>query len=243
MRSRLLFGLEEKYGIKLKKEKVANLKNAVDDGILQLQYAIAEFLMDRNGKGRETAVRGTALDQLIQIVKNVVEKCFPNKLEILIGKKACVPGFFRPSKNWDIVVKNNNDIIAAIELKSLVRSHGNNYNNRVEECLGCALDIKTYYKNLNKPCPFLGYLLVINDEECTQKKRRNFDLMMKKFTDTSYLDRKRIECEELVNQNIYHSAQLIEFTPHPKYCEQVEVNHSGFNIFLNNLIDHIQNVI
>jgi Restriction endonuclease XhoI len=229
--------------LKRKVEKVGKMEfqNIIEYGIIQLQDAIVQFLKNRNGKGRETAIKGTSLDQLVFIIDNVINKCFfKHNLTIFTGKKATVPGYFRPSKNWDLVVRNGNDIIAAIELKSLVRSHGNNYNNRVEECLGCSVDLKKYFEHANKPCPFLGYLLVINDEECTQRKRRNCKVMMDKFIDTGYIDRKRIECEELVNEDIYHSAQLVEFTPSDQDDhDNVQVNYKGFSIFLNKLVNHI----
>jgi hypothetical protein len=55
-------------------------------------------------------------------------------------KARTLPGYYRPSKEWDLVVVCENDLVAAIEVKSQVRSFGNNFNNRVEEALGNATD-------------------------------------------------------------------------------------------------------
>ena len=42
-----------------------------------------------------------------------------------------LPGFFRPTKEWDLVVVVDGNLIAAIELKSQIGpSFGNNFNNR-----------------------------------------------------------------------------------------------------------------
>lgn len=42
-----------------------------------------------------------------------------------------LPGFFRPTKEWDIIVLVDGNLIAAIELKSQIGpSFGNNFNNR-----------------------------------------------------------------------------------------------------------------
>jgi hypothetical protein len=42
-----------------------------------------------------------------------------------------LPGYFRPTKLWDLLVINEGRLIAAIELKSQVGpSFGNNFNNR-----------------------------------------------------------------------------------------------------------------
>lgn len=47
-----------------------------------------------------------------------------------------LPGYFRPTKLWDILVIHKNQLIAAIELKSQVGpSFGNNFNNRGKETL------------------------------------------------------------------------------------------------------------
>ena len=62
-------------------------------------------------------------------------------------KKTVLPGFFRPTKEWDLLVVLDNELIASIELKSHIGpSFGNNFNNRVEEALGSATDIRTAYR-------------------------------------------------------------------------------------------------
>jgi restriction endonuclease XhoI-like protein len=53
-----------------------------------------------------------------------------------------LPGYYRPSKRWDLVVVERGALIAAIELKSHVGpSFGNNFNNRAEEAIGSATDV------------------------------------------------------------------------------------------------------
>jgi hypothetical protein len=53
-----------------------------------------------------------------------------------------LPGHFRPNKAWDLVVVHKEVLVAAIELKALGGpSYGKNYNNRVEEALGNAVDL------------------------------------------------------------------------------------------------------
>jgi hypothetical protein len=48
-----------------------------------------------------------------------------------------LPGYFRPTKLWDLLIINEGRLIAAIELKSQVGpSFGNNFNNRTEEAIG-----------------------------------------------------------------------------------------------------------
>ena len=71
-------------------------------------------------------------------------------LERYIFRKKAVelPGFFRPTKEWDLLVVREHTLIAAIEAKSQVGpSFGNNFNNRTEEAMGSALDLWTAFGN------------------------------------------------------------------------------------------------
>src|SRR5665647_3177740 len=44
-----------------------------------------------------------------------------------------LPGYFRPTKLWDLLVIHKGELIAAVELKSQVGPYfGNNFNNRTE---------------------------------------------------------------------------------------------------------------
>lgn len=71
-----------------------------------------------------------------------------------------LPGYFRPTKLWDMVVMRKGRLVAAIELKSHVGpSFGNNFNNRTEEAIGTAHDFWTAYREGafgKNPKPFLG---------------------------------------------------------------------------------------
>ena len=54
-----------------------------------------------------------------------------------------IPGYFRRSKNWDVVATYKGNLVAVVELKSQVGSEGRNGNNRIEESLGNAKDAAT----------------------------------------------------------------------------------------------------
>lgn len=77
------------------------------------------------------------------------------------GVKAVVPGYFRQSKNWDIVGNDNFDNqVCAIELKSINnKSFRKNVNNRLEEAIGCGVD--ALWKN---PSLSIGYIVVCETE-------------------------------------------------------------------------------
>jgi hypothetical protein len=52
-----------------------------------------------------------------------------------------LPGFFRATKNWDVLVIHQRRLLAVFEFKSQVGSFGNNLNNRSEEVIGSAADL------------------------------------------------------------------------------------------------------
>jgi Restriction endonuclease XhoI len=58
-----------------------------------------------------------------------------------------LPGYFRPTKKWDMLIVQGANLIAAVEFKSQRGpSFGNNLNNRSEEALGSAVDLWTAYR-------------------------------------------------------------------------------------------------
>lgn len=126
-----------------------------------------------------------------------------------------MPGYYRPTKKWDLVVVDENRLVAAIELKSQVGpSFGNNFNNRVEEALGSVADIwEGYEKGLfGAVKPWLGYLFLL--EEC---ERSTSVVRLSKtpfsvdpvFECTSYKDRYRVLCKRLVRERLYDAVCFV----------------------------------
>jgi hypothetical protein len=77
-----------------------------------------------------------------------------------------LPGYYRSTKQWDLVVINDGHLSAVLKLKSQVGSLGNNFNNRTEEALGSSVDLWRAYREgafRASPQPWLGYLLLLED--------------------------------------------------------------------------------
>jgi hypothetical protein len=124
-----------------------------------------------------------------------------------------LPGYFRPSKEWDLVVVSGNDLIAAIEVKSQVGSFGNNFNNRVEEALGNATDFwAAYAKGTFRPSgrPWLGYLFMLEENPASLRPTRRIGLspypVDESFQTLSYAKRYEEVCQRLVRERLYDSA-------------------------------------
>jgi len=124
-----------------------------------------------------------------------------------------LPGFFRATKDWDLVIVENGRLIAVIELKSQVGpSFGNNLNNRTEEALGSAECFWTAYREGafgNSPQPWLGFLLLLEDCPGSTKPvgvREPHFKVLPEFQGTSYAQRYEILCRKLVRERKYNAA-------------------------------------
>lgn len=130
-------------------------------------------------------------------------------------RSTTLPGYFRPTKEWDLIVVVNGELLASVEVKSQVGSFGNNFNNRVEEALGNATDLWTAYREgAFKPSqrPWLGYLMLLQDTPASTRPVRVGEPHFAAFPDfhgTSYAARYQLLCEKLVRERLYDAACLL----------------------------------
>jgi hypothetical protein len=126
-----------------------------------------------------------------------------------------LPGYYRPTKKWDLVVMHNGHLVAAIELKSQVGpSFGNNFNNRTEEAIGNAVDVwRAYEEGTFGPVrPWLGYIFLLEESpKSTTPVRiaKSAFPVERVFHNTSYKDRYRILCKRLVRERLYDAACFV----------------------------------
>ena len=127
-----------------------------------------------------------------------------------------LPGYFRPTKLWDLLVINEGRLIAAVELKSQVGpSFGNNFNNRTEEAIGTAHDLWTAYREgaFGKHSkPFVGWMMLVEDEKASRSPVRDSSPhfpVFKEFQGASYLKRYDLLCQRLVQEQLYTTASVL----------------------------------
>ena len=127
-----------------------------------------------------------------------------------------LPGYFRPTKLWDLLVIHKGELIAALELKSQVGpSFGNNFNNRTEEAIGTAHDLWTAYREDafgKQPRPFVGWLMLVEDAPKSTSPVRDASPhypVFPEFQGASYLKRYDLLCQRLVKEQLYTNAALI----------------------------------
>lgn len=127
-----------------------------------------------------------------------------------------LPGYFRPTKLWDLLVIHEDQLIAAIELKSQVGpSFGNNFNNRTEEAIGTAHDLWTAYREGafgQQPRPFVGWMMLVEDAPASRAAvsatSPHFSVFPE-FQGASYLKRYDLLCQRLVREQLYTTAALV----------------------------------
>ncbi|WP_435009274.1 PaeR7I family type II restriction endonuclease [Tundrisphaera lichenicola] len=123
-----------------------------------------------------------------------------------------LPGWFRAEKDWDLLVIVNGMLVAAIEFKTQVGSFGNNFNNRTEEALGNAADIKAAYREgAFKPSlrPWLGYLMLLENSPKSTRPVKPVQPHFKVFPEfltASYAKRYDILMTKLVREELYDAA-------------------------------------
>lgn len=159
-----------------------------------------------------------------------------------------LPGYFRPTKKWDLLVINERRLVAAVELKSQVGpSFGNNFNNRTEEAIGTAHDFWTAYREGslgNQPKPFVGWLMMVEDEPKSRAPVRDSSPhypVFPEFRGASYLKRYDLLCERLVKENLYTAAALMasprSASATGEFCELSEL--TSLKTFVTTLAGHI----
>ena len=190
--------VEHFWSTRLKQEKKQCSKSGVKDA------------------GKRSAVTGgSQLDGFIQLLATILENTgLPD--HVIFTKKTVLPGYFRPTKSWDLVVVVDGELLATIEFKSHVGpSFGNNFNNRVEEALGSAADFLTAYREgAFKPSKktWLGWLMLLEDSDRSRTSVRVAEphfQVIEEFRGSSYTKRYELFCEKLVRERFYDATCLL----------------------------------
>lgn len=166
---------------------------------------------------RASVTAGKNMDGFVALVLDIIKANGLSHAEIHQNRALLtLPGYFRPTKLWDLLVTYKGELIVAIELKSQVGpSFGNNFNNRTEEAIGTAADFRTAFREEafgKQPRPFVGWLMMVED---APKSRKPVSISsphfpaFKAFMGTSYLTRYDLLCQRLVQEQLYTSAAVI----------------------------------
>lgn len=211
------------------------------------QKQIESGNVDQGERAGVTA--GKNMDGFIALILDIIRANGLIQAEIHQSRAVlALPGFFRPTKLWDLIVMYKGELVAAIELKSQVGpSFGNNFNNRTEEAIGTAHDFWTAYREGafgEQPRPFAGWLILVEDApgsrsevQCTSPHFPVF----REFENTSYLKRYDILCQKLVREQLYTTASVIasprEAVDNGSYSQISDM--TNIRSFVSSLAGHI----
>lgn len=203
--------------------------------------------LDQGERAGVTA--GKNMDKFLDLVRDLVRANGLAHAQIHEKRAALtLPGYFRPTKLWDLLIIYKGELIAAIELKSQVGpSFGSNFNNRTEEAIGTAHDFWTAYREEafgKQPRPFVGWLMMVEDapeSQCPVRTTSPHFPVFHEFKGVSYLQRYDLLCQKLVQEQLYTTASLLA-SPR-RAAETGEFSElsamTGLKTFVTSLAGHI----
>lgn len=181
--------------------------------------------IDAGTRGEVTG--GTQMGALEVLVSDILCQAGLKKLDVRTRTALELPGYFRATKKWDLIVVSDGALVLAMEFKSQAgKSIGNNVNNRSEEAVGSAKDIWTAFREGRfgqSPPPFLGYLFLLEDRDNVKtpvvNKEPYFQVdpefrgdahtkatRVRAYRGVSYSKRYELLCRRLVLERLYTSS-------------------------------------
>lgn len=227
--------------------------------IKQIEKAIAYFwdtkakqlVNSGDSSNRGSVVGGKQMDGFVKLLRDVaIQAGIPE--QYIITDNNYLPGYFRSSKNWDmLIISPTNKLIAAIELKSQIGSFSNNFNNRTEEAIGSAVDLWTAFREKqfpNQQAPWVGWLMVVGRDKTSLRPIKNYENyfpVRPEFNGATYLDRYRILCQKLILERHYTSAALIWTSEDKSYgdvSEDISIQRfiNSFSSYLTGVLDEFK---
>jgi len=160
---------------------------------------------------------GKQLDGFLWVIRDLLKDAGIPNAEVFTGQvDSYLPGYFRPTKRWDLLAITDGNLLASIEVKSQAGpSYGNNFNNRIEEAIGNAHDFWRAYQQgaFKTPMkPFLGYLMLLEDDAASTKPVRENEPhyeVLPEFKNASYAKRYQIFCEKAFREGLYDATAFL----------------------------------
>ncbi len=213
--------------------------------------------IDAGTRGEVTG--GTQMGALEVLVSDILCEAGLKKVNVRTRTALELPGYFRATKKWDLIVVSEGALVLAMEFKSQAgKSIGNNVNNRSEEAVGSAKDIWTAFREGRFgqfPPPFLGYLFLLEDHDNVKTPVVNKEPYFQvdpefrgeiikskerpRYKGVSYSKRHELLCRRLVLERLYTSACFLMATNSPKTKITQPASDLTFQHFVAALQGHV----
>lgn len=180
----------------------------------------------RQGGTRDAVIGGKNLDGFCELVRAVALHCgLPAAAVHTRRGSGTLPGYYRATKAWDVLVIHGGRLIAAFEFKSQVGSFGNNFNNRSEEAIGSAADLWVAHRQgafggaaahgldtADPRPPFLGWMMLL--EDCPASRApvgvdEPHYPAFAEFHGASYARRYQLLAERMMKERLYGAAAVL----------------------------------
>ena len=217
----------------VEKRLLSAVQNYWDTRAKNKQKQIEAKKVDAGARGEVTG--GMQMTARELLVADVLCAAGLKRLDVRTRTSLELPGYFRATKWWDLIVIADKQLVLAMEFKSQAgKSIGNNVNNRSEEAVGSAKDLWTAYREgrfgEGAPTPFLGYLFLLEDRDNAKKPVANKEPYFEvdpafkgtprqgkgqgavRFDGVSYAKRYELLCRRLVLERIYTAACFLTAT-------------------------------
>jgi hypothetical protein len=186
----------------------------------QRQYVKQGSARRRDHGARSAVTGGAQMDGFIALLRDLIIESGIDEKHISYNAALELPGFFRPTKEWDLLVVRDGQLVVVLEAKSQVGpSFGNNFNNRTEEAMGSALDLWTAYREgaFNRTIrSWLGYVFLLEDCDGSRRpvkvKQPHFKVFPE-FVSASYAKCYELFCRKLVRERHYNAAAFLTSAP------------------------------
>lgn len=223
----------------------------------EVQELTSKALLAFWGVRENGVLTGQTMDGFQDIIKEVLLKNNVTETEIIIGRGAKLPGYFRLSKDWDmVVIKKLKDgskrLLAVIEFKSMHGSVGNNLNNRTEEAVGSSYDLWKAFESgaFGVARPFLGYIYVMSDHPQNQKGigGRN-SLLFEPLEEyisfprtglpANYEERAELFMRKMVQEKLYDNCAFVIADTENYGVYRAPNEELSIELFIRSLVGHV----
>lgn len=195
------------------------------------------------------APRDKNLDAFRHMIVDVVRYCGPKGSEVRFGDNMFpLPGTFRETNYWDMVILCRNRLLAAIELNSLC---GPSFSANADQCCEKAIASGYEFRAAQGAAlfglgvsPFLGYFLLVEDAEGSRQPvsaRSPHFPTDKRFHSSSHQQRMKILCERMMELQLYSCASVLVAPNEQKFGQSSDLsNQTSFRSLLTRLAGHLE---
>lgn len=171
------------------------------------QQALSEAAGTAQGGSRAAVTGGKHLAGINRLLLDELDRLGLDNLTYYTDRAATLAGYFRASKSWDLLVLADDVPVLAVEYKSMTGSEGKNLNNRADEVIGVAEDLRRAQAASLVPSTLQrAYVFLM---EMTPAVQKPVGVTVKAgtpdpaFENATYLDRMAIMCDRLRASGLY----------------------------------------